>query len=114
LVGCGGDRDREKRPLMGAVAQSRSDLLVVTSDNPRSEEPQAIIDEILSGVSAAGSPVLSEVDRREAIRLVLSEAEAGDIVLIAGKGHEDYQLLAGETVYFSDAEEVRAYFDQGS
>jgi UDP-N-acetylmuramoyl-L-alanyl-D-glutamate--2,6-diaminopimelate ligase len=110
VLGCGGDRDQAKRPLMGSAAQELSDLTVITSDNPRSEDPAAIIDQIFTGIDPAGSEVRREVDRRSAIQLALNEARQGDVVVIAGKGHEDYQILAESTIYFSDVEEVAAYF----
>ena len=109
VFGCGGDRDREKRPLMATAAQQGSDMVIVTSDNPRSEVPEAIVDEMWSGISADGCPARREVDRRRAIRLALGEARRGDVVLIAGKGHEDYQILGDRTIHFSDVEEVQAY-----
>lgn len=108
VFGCGGDRDRGKRPRMAAAARRGSDLLVVTSDNPRGEEPDAIIAEILGGLAPDDSAVQVEPDRRKAIRLALGLARPGDIVLVAGKGHEDYQILAGRTIHFSDAEEIAA------
>jgi UDP-N-acetylmuramoyl-L-alanyl-D-glutamate--2,6-diaminopimelate ligase len=110
VFGCGGDRDPDKRPKMGAAAQIGSDVLVVTSDNPRSEDPEAIIDQIMAGVELADHTVIRESDRRKAIGMALSEARPGDIVLIAGKGHEDYQILKTETIHFCDAEEVEAWF----
>jgi UDP-N-acetylmuramoyl-L-alanyl-D-glutamate--2,6-diaminopimelate ligase len=101
VFGCGGDRDRVKRPLMGEVATRLADRVVVTSDNPRSERPEAIIDEILAGVPA-GSPVDVVPDRREAIELALGHARRGDVVLVAGKGHETTQIVGGETLPFDD------------
>jgi UDP-N-acetylmuramoyl-L-alanyl-D-glutamate--2,6-diaminopimelate ligase len=95
VFGCGGDRDREKRPLMGEIAARLSDACVVTSDNPRSEPPEAIIDEILQGIPASADGVKVEPDRRRAIAAALAEAEPGDTVVIAGKGHEQGQELAG-------------------
>ncbi len=107
VFGCGGDRDRGKRALMGAAAASRADHVVVTSDNPRSEEPLAIIDEILAGAGGEG-PALDVVpDRREAIRHALAVAADGDVVVIAGKGHEQGQTFADRTLPFSDVEEAR-------
>ena len=104
LFGCGGDRDRTKRPKMGLAAGEGSDFVVVTSDNPRSEEPVAIIHEILPGVLRTGVSYAVEPDRAKAIRLALGEARAGDVVLLAGKGHEKEQILSGRTIHFDDAE----------
>ncbi len=103
VFGCGGDRDRTKRPRMACVAEHLADRLVVTSDNPRSEEPSAIIDEILAGLSAAGrSQAEVEPDRRAAIALAVDQAEAGDVILIAGKGHETYQIIGDQRLDFDD------------
>jgi UDP-N-acetylmuramoyl-L-alanyl-D-glutamate--2,6-diaminopimelate ligase len=103
LFGCGGDRDRSKRPRMAKVAEALADEVVVTSDNPRSEEPGAIIKEILSGFSHRDAkPVHVEPERRAAIGLAIGLARRGDIVLIAGKGHEDYQILGANRVWFDD------------
>ncbi|NPV14629.1 UDP-N-acetylmuramoyl-L-alanyl-D-glutamate--2,6-diaminopimelate ligase [candidate division WOR-3 bacterium] len=107
VFGCGGDRDRGKRPLMGKVAVQRADIVVVTSDNPRSEDPKQIIAEILQGIGTPGSNVIVEVDREEAIRQALQRAQSGDTVIIAGKGHEDYQIVGGEKSHFDDREVVR-------
>jgi UDP-N-acetylmuramoyl-L-alanyl-D-glutamate--2,6-diaminopimelate ligase len=101
VFGCGGDRDPGKRPLMGAVAEARADVVVLTDDNPRSEESGAILGQILAGVGEPGA-VHVIADRAEAIHFALMEAEAGDVVVIAGKGHEDYQLVGAETRPFSD------------
>jgi len=100
VFGCGGDRDRGKRPLMGAVAMRHADTIVLTSDNPRGEDPQAIIDDILSGIP--GVQPQAEPDRARAIQLALSQARAGDVVLLAGKGHEDYQEIGDQKLPFSD------------
>ncbi|MGD0272184.1 MAG: UDP-N-acetylmuramoyl-L-alanyl-D-glutamate--2,6-diaminopimelate ligase [Gaiellaceae bacterium] len=100
VFGCGGDRDREKRPLMGEIAAGLSDLAIVTSDNPRSEEPRAIVDQILEGIGE--TPVAVELDRRSAIGQALSKARAGDVVVIAGKGHEQGQEIAGQLLPFDD------------
>jgi UDP-N-acetylmuramoyl-L-alanyl-D-glutamate--2,6-diaminopimelate ligase len=116
VFGCGGDRDRGKRPLMGAAAAERSDVVVLTSDNPRSEDPHAILRAIEDGVRAAGMAPLGngstcgyvvEPDRRRAIAAALGLARPGDIVLVAGKGHEDYQIVGTEMRAFDDREEVR-------
>ncbi|MNV09856.1 UDP-N-acetylmuramoyl-L-alanyl-D-glutamate--2,6-diaminopimelate ligase [compost metagenome] len=101
VFGCGGDRDRGKRPLMGAVAQHHADRVVVTSDNPRSEDPAAIMHQILQG-TIAGNTVRAEPDRAAAIALAIAEAAPADVVLIAGKGHEDTQETAGVRLPFSD------------
>jgi UDP-N-acetylmuramoyl-L-alanyl-D-glutamate--2,6-diaminopimelate ligase len=120
VFGCGGDRDRGKRPRMGEAVGRAADLAVVTSDNPRTEEPMAIIGEIVPGLERAGAlPVGTEAarggasgyvvvpDRRQAIALALAAARPGDAVLIAGKGHEDYQIVGGERRHFDDREEAR-------
>lgn len=108
VFGCGGDRDRTKRPIMGRIAAELSDQVIVTSDNPRSENPQEIIREILAGIPAdRAAAVQQESDRAEAIRQAIDEAGAGDLVVIAGKGHETYQIFAHGTVHFDDREEAR-------
>ncbi|HMO02690.1 MAG TPA: UDP-N-acetylmuramoyl-L-alanyl-D-glutamate--2,6-diaminopimelate ligase [Oligoflexia bacterium] len=108
VFGCGGDRDRGKRPIMAEIARRLSDYVVVTSDNPRTEDPEKIIEEILSGGVKAD---IVNADRRQAIRDTLSRARPGDIVLIAGKGHEDYQIIGKEKRYFYDIDEVRSFFE---
>jgi UDP-N-acetylmuramoyl-L-alanyl-D-glutamate--2,6-diaminopimelate ligase len=111
VFGCGGDRDRAKRPLMGRAATGLADLAVLTSDNPRSEDPIAIIEQIEPGAREGGGTYVVEADRRAAIRLAVGEARPGDVVVIAGKGHESYQELADRTITFDDrtvaAEEIR-------
>ncbi len=102
VFGCGGDRDTTKRPLMGAVAARLSDLVIVTSDNPRSENPARIISEIRRGMTRELGDVLEIVDRREAIERAIKEARPGDLVLIAGKGHEKYQIIGDRTIPFDD------------
>jgi UDP-N-acetylmuramoyl-L-alanyl-D-glutamate--2,6-diaminopimelate ligase len=106
VFGCGGDRDKTKRPKMGRVAGVGSDLVVVTSDNPRSELPETIIDEVMVGVHETGVQSLVEVDRRAAIELAIREARPGDIVLLAGKGHEKTQTFADRTIAFDDVAEA--------
>lgn len=106
LFGCGGDRDRAKRPLMGEIAARLSDLPIITSDNPRTEDPLQIIAQIEEGVKRVRLDYLVVPDRREAIRLAIKEARAGDTVLIAGKGHEDYQIIGTTKYPFDDREEV--------
>ncbi len=108
VFGCGGDRDRGKRPLMGAVAARGADMVVVTSDNPRSEEPSSIIAEIVAGANVpGGAEVLARPDRAEAIESALRAAGRGDMVVIAGKGHETLQEIGATTVPFDDAEVAR-------
>ncbi len=109
VVGCGGDRDRSKRPLVGNVATEMSDLCVITSDNPRSEDPEAIIDMILEGVRGEFPPerYTIVVDRREAIKRALSEARQGDLVVVAGKGHESGQIFPDRVIPFDDRQVVR-------
>ena len=105
VFGCGGDRDRPKRPLMGRISAAGSDLTIITSDNPRSEDPAAIVAEIVAGAREAdprGARTVVEVDRAAAIELAIARADADDIVLIAGKGHEPYQLIAGVRHDFDD------------
>jgi UDP-N-acetylmuramoyl-L-alanyl-D-glutamate--2,6-diaminopimelate ligase len=106
VFGCGGDRDRTKRPKMGRVAGKGSDLVVVTSDNPRSEEPWAILNEVLVGVRETDVEFLVEPDRRRAIEVAIGAAKAGDIVLLAGKGHEKVQIFADGAVAFDDVAEA--------
>ena len=107
VFGCGGDRDRAKRPVMGRIAAEQADLVVVTSDNPRSEDPAGIIDQIVAGMPTGASPVV-EPDRAAAISVAVGQAREGDIVLIAGKGHETYQEVDGAVVPFDDREIARA------
>lgn len=108
VFGCGGDRDRTKRPIMGRIAAELADIVIVTSDNPRSEDPEEILAEILPGVREKIGSKQYEVlaDRREAIFQAIKLAEAGDMVVIAGKGHEDYQILRDKTIHFDDREEA--------
>jgi UDP-N-acetylmuramoyl-L-alanyl-D-glutamate--2,6-diaminopimelate ligase len=107
VFGCGGDRDRGKRPLMGEAVTRRADLAVITSDNPRSEDPEAIIAEILPGARRGGGAFVVEPDRRAAIRLAVREARPRDVVVVAGKGHEQGQEFADRTLPFSDREVAR-------
>ena len=113
LFGCGGDRDRTKRPLMGAVAGTLADFVILTSDNPRTEEPEAIIDDILEGMErmeGGCAPYVVEPDRRRAIHYALSHAQAGDVILLAGKGHETYQEIDGVQRHLDEREEVAAFY----
>lgn len=104
VFGCGGDRDRTKRAPMGEIAARLSDVSIATSDNPRTEDPQAILDDVEVGLKRAGRPYLMIIDRREAIFRAIEEAREGDIVVIAGKGHETYQILGERTIHFDDRE----------
>jgi UDP-N-acetylmuramyl-tripeptide synthetase len=107
VFGCGGDRDSGKRPVMGRIAYQLADYVVLTSDNPRTESPESILKEILAGMPADASIVV-EANRHQAIAQAIAKAGAADIVLVAGKGHEDYQEVMGIRHHFDDAEEVRA------
>jgi len=112
VFGCGGDRDRTKRPKMGRAAVEQSDVVVLTSDNPRTEDPMTILREVEVGVREAlqGRPHVAYrmiPDRREAIGAAISEARSGDMVLIAGKGHEDYQIIGTKKIHFDDREVAR-------
>jgi UDP-N-acetylmuramoyl-L-alanyl-D-glutamate--2,6-diaminopimelate ligase len=109
IFGCGGDRDKTKRPVMGEIAARLSDVVIVTSDNPRTEEPSAIIEQIIQGIPLATN-TLNIVDRKEAILNCLVQALPNDIVLIAGKGHENYQIIGEVKNYFSDQDVVKDYF----
>nr|MCU0226840.1 UDP-N-acetylmuramoyl-L-alanyl-D-glutamate--2,6-diaminopimelate ligase [Bryobacterales bacterium] len=106
LFGCGGDRDRGKRPRMAEAAASLSDVVVLTSDNPRSEDPYQILRDAEVGLQRFQTPYTVEVDRKAAIQQAIQLAEAGDLVLIAGKGHENYQILASGAIHFDDVEEA--------
>lgn len=110
VFGCGGDRDATKRPKMGAIAEKLADKVIVTSDNPRSEDPQQIITDILTGFKSLDD-ITVEADRGKAIALIKDIATENDVVVIAGKGHEDYQILADKTIHFDDREEARKVFE---
>ena len=107
VFGCGGDRDRAKRPMMGRAAAEDADLVIVTSDNPRSEDPLAIIEQVTSGIPDDAASIV-EPDRQTAIERAIDEARSGDVVVIAGKGHETTQEVDGEFVPFDDREVARA------
>lgn len=114
VFGCGGDRDRTKRPRMGLAAAELADVIYVTSDNPRTENPSSIIDEIISGIPAdSGKPVVVEPDRRAAIERAILDAKPRDVVLIAGKGHENYQIVGTTRRHFDDVEEARRVLSGG-
>jgi UDP-N-acetylmuramoyl-L-alanyl-D-glutamate--2,6-diaminopimelate ligase len=105
VFGCGGDRDTGKRPQMGGIAARYADHIILTDDNPRHEDPAAIINDIAAGIKGGEFKVLS--DRAEAIDYAITQAAANDVVLVAGKGHEDYQQVGDEKSHFSDSEQVR-------
>lgn len=111
LFGCGGDRDATKRPKMGAIAEALSDKIVITSDNPRSEDPQQIITDILAGLKSINTQkVFVEIDRGKAIELLKTISTKEDVIVIAGKGHETYQILKDKTIHFDDREEAKKVF----
>lgn len=106
VFGCGGDRDKTKRPIMGEIAARLSDVAVVTSDNPRSEDPEAIIEDIKAGIGRGGAKLIVDSDRKDAIKKALKIAGAGDIVVLAGKGQETYQILASGKIHFDEREVI--------
>ena len=108
VFGCGGDRDPKKRPIMGEIAGRLSDFSIITSDNPRTEDPEAIIDEVEVGTKATGGAYIRIADRRTAIAKAIAMAKEGDVVMVAGKGHEDYQIIGREKIHLDDREEVKA------
>lgn len=111
VFGCGGDRDATKRPQMGRIAEVIADKVIITSDNPRSEDPQQIITDILSGIkSLSPARIIVEVDRKSAIEAAVRISEKNDVIILAGKGHEDYQILNNETIHFDDREEAGKAF----
>jgi len=110
LFGCGGDRDKTKRPIMGAVAAELADVAVVTSDNPRTEDPQAIIDDILPGMEGGSAQIHVEPDRPAAIAWALEQGRPGDVIVLAGKGHETYQEINGVQYHLDEREVVAEYF----
>ncbi|MBI3921018.1 MAG: UDP-N-acetylmuramoyl-L-alanyl-D-glutamate--2,6-diaminopimelate ligase [Armatimonadetes bacterium] len=110
VFGCGGDRDRSKRPLMGRVATRHSDLVILTSDNPRSEDPRAIIKDIEAGIAADGQYIVIE-DREMAIKEALGQLREGDVLLVAGKGHEDYQIIGNKVIPFSDSDIILKHLE---
>lgn len=112
LFGCGGDRDRAKRPIMGAIAADNADLVVVTSDNPRTEDPDAIIREIVEGMKGKRTQTKVICDRVEAIHWAIDNAGAGDVILLAGKGHEDYQVVGHEKHHMDEREIVAEYLEK--
>ena len=114
VFGCGGDRDKTKRPKMGKIASAMSDFSVLTSDNPRTEDPEAIIEDVLAGVKEGGGEYIVIPNRFEAIEYALDHGKKDDIILLAGKGHETYQILADRTISFDEREIVRKLLDAPS
>ncbi len=114
VFGCGGDRDSKKRPLMGEIAVRCADYVIVTSDNPRTEEPMSIIEDILAGMKGTQTPYIVEENRRKAIRIALQSAQKDDIIVLAGKGHETYQILGTEKTHLDEREEVAAALCEAS
>jgi UDP-N-acetylmuramoyl-L-alanyl-D-glutamate--2,6-diaminopimelate ligase len=111
VCGCGGDRDATKRPEMGRIASREADIAIFTSDNPRTEDPEKILDQVVAGAEV-GCQTLRISDRAQAIRTAVMLATAGDIILIAGKGDEDYQIIGTENIHFDDREQVGAAFKE--
>ncbi len=112
VFGCGGDRDRTKRPIMGEIAGIYSDYCIITSDNPRTEDPVQILDDVEPGTKKSGCEYTKIVDRGEAIKYAIDMAKEGDVVIVAGKGHENYQIFADKTIHFDDVEEVKKAFGE--
>jgi len=110
LFGCGGNRDVTKRPIMGEIAGRLSDFVVITSDNPRNEDQMAIIEDIEVGILKTKCNYFKDADRREAIFKALDQASIGDVVILAGKGHETYQIIGEDYIHFNDREVVEEYF----
>ncbi len=112
VFGCGGDRDKTKRPLMGEIAARYSSQVIITSDNPRTEDPLSILDQVEEGVKKHKVPYMKLVDRKVAILEALQKAQSGDVILIAGKGHENYQILKDRIIHFDDSEIVKVYMQE--
>jgi UDP-N-acetylmuramoyl-L-alanyl-D-glutamate--2,6-diaminopimelate ligase len=112
VFGCGGNRDKIKRPIMGEIAGRLSDFVIITSDNPRKEEPMTIINEIEQGILKTSCDYIKQENRKEAIFKALDKASFGDVVIIAGKGHETYQIIGDNTIHFDDREVVEEYFNR--
>jgi UDP-N-acetylmuramoyl-L-alanyl-D-glutamate--2,6-diaminopimelate ligase len=114
LFGCGGDRDRAKRPMMGEISGRIADFTIITSDNPRTEEPSKIVNQIELGMKAGNGAYITIVDRREAIEYAIAHAKPNDIIILAGKGHETYQEFANKTIHFDEREVVKEILDQNA
>jgi UDP-N-acetylmuramoyl-L-alanyl-D-glutamate--2,6-diaminopimelate ligase len=113
LFGCGGDRDKTKRPIMGSIASSNADIVIVTSDNPRTEDPEAIIDDIKPGLDTS-KVIVMQPDRRKAIGAALLLCRKDDLLVVAGKGHEDYQILGKKKIHFDDREVIEEFLQEHS
>ena len=114
LFGCGGDRDRTKRPVMGEIAAALADLVILTSDNPRTEDPEAILNQVAAGFPPGFTAWVRQPDRRAAIRQALSMGRAGDVILLAGKGHETEQEIGTQRVHLDEREEIASFFQQNT
>ena len=114
LFGCGGDRDRTKRAPMGAIAAALADVVVLTSDNPRTEDPEQILDQVAAGFPPGFSAWVRQPDRRAAIRQALALGEPGDVVLLAGKGHETTQEIGEKRIPLEEREEIASFFQQNT
>ena len=112
LFGCGGDRDRTKRPIMGKISGEIADFTVITSDNPRTEEPSSIIDDIEKGIKGTNAAYIKIIDRRQAIKYALENAKKGDVIVLAGKGHETYQMFGDRTIHFDEREVVKELLEE--
>jgi UDP-N-acetylmuramoyl-L-alanyl-D-glutamate--2,6-diaminopimelate ligase len=112
IFGCGGDRDRTKRPMMGAISGELADYTIITSDNPRTEDPETIIAQIAEGIKGTTAKYSCISDRREAIKHAILEAKAGDVLVLAGKGHETYQTFKDRTIHFDEREVVRDLLEE--
>ena len=114
LFGCGGDRDSTKRPVMGEVAASLADVVILTSDTPRTEDPEAILDQVAAGFPPGFSAWVRVADRRAAIRQALAMGRAGDVILLAGKGHETYQEVGEARLPLDEREEIASFFREST
>ena len=112
LFGCGGDRSKERRFEMGEVSGNMADLTIITSDNPRSEDPQAIINDIKTGIDKTTGKYVEIIDRKEAIRYAIMHAEPGDVIVLAGKGHEDYQEIKGVKYHMDERDLIREILEE--
>jgi UDP-N-acetylmuramoyl-L-alanyl-D-glutamate--2,6-diaminopimelate ligase len=112
LFGCGGNRSRSRRFEMGEISSRMADLTVVTSDNPRNEEPQAILDDIITGVKKGPGDYVAIIDRKEAIRYCIDHAKEGDVIVLAGKGHEDYQEIKGKKYKMDERDLIREILEE--